>query len=100
TVISSAEVYDVDQCSNGIQILRGQLGSGPPGAEFSWSAADLIETRYILRLSVKPPSSTSALVSNLPVFEGFIVMQVKSDRHDPNADIARPLLCLVNADNG
>ncbi|KAG9080617.1 hypothetical protein FRC06_006339 [Ceratobasidium sp. 370] len=100
TVISSGEVYDVDQHNGDMQVLRGQLGSGPPEAELSWSAAGLVETRHVLRLSVKPPSSTSVLLSNLPVFEGSIIVQVMSNRHDPNADVTRPLLRLINADNG
>ncbi|KAG9124451.1 hypothetical protein FRC07_011595, partial [Ceratobasidium sp. 392] len=100
TIISSGEVYDVDQCNDGIQVLRGELCSGPPETESSWSAAGLIENKHILRLSIKPPSATSVLSSNLPIFEGSIAIKVTSNRYDLNLDMTRPLLSLINADNG
>lgn len=45
TIVSSGEVYDFDQCSDGIQVLRGQLSTGLPESESSWSAAGLAETK-------------------------------------------------------
>lgn len=45
TIISSGEVYDIDQCTDGIQVLRGRLGTGIPETELSWSAAGLVGTK-------------------------------------------------------
>ncbi|QRV88614.1 hypothetical protein RhiJN_16632 [Ceratobasidium sp. AG-Ba] len=99
TAISSGEVYDANQCGGGIQVLRGRLSTGLPETEMSWSVAGLAETKYIIRLSVKPPSAVTVLSSHLPIFEGAIVVRVLSSPHDPNADITSPLLRLIGVEN-
>ncbi|KAG9091000.1 hypothetical protein FRC06_000785 [Ceratobasidium sp. 370] len=98
TVISAGEVYDVEQRGDGIQILRGELGNGAPGRELSWTAGGLVEIKYILRLSIKPPPCTTALSSNIPVFEGTIPIRIMTHRHGPDMDVAAPALGIIGVD--
>ncbi|KAG9109208.1 hypothetical protein FRC07_008358 [Ceratobasidium sp. 392] len=95
TIISAGEVYDVEQRGDGIQILRGELGNGAPGRELSWTAGGLVEMKHILRLSIKPPPCTTALSSNIPMFEGTIPVKIMTHRHSPDMDASAPALGMI-----
>ncbi|KAG8731385.1 hypothetical protein FRC11_004321, partial [Ceratobasidium sp. 423] len=94
-VLAAGEVYDSEELGNGVQVLRGELGNGTPGAELSWSAAGVVEVRHVIRLSIKPPPCTVALSANLPMFEGMVAVEIMTDRYTPEFDIAVPALGMI-----
>ncbi|CAE6339976.1 unnamed protein product [Rhizoctonia solani] len=97
-VLASGEVYDSEQPGNGVCVLRGELGNGLPGAEFSWSIAETIEVRHEIRLSLKPPWCRIALSTNLPIFERTIPVEIMTHRYtlDSYVDMAFPALGLID----
>ncbi|QRW20674.1 hypothetical protein RhiXN_05663 [Rhizoctonia solani] len=44
-VLASGNAYDLEQPGNGVQVLRGELGSGVLGAEHSWSVGEMIQIK-------------------------------------------------------
>ncbi|KAJ1306559.1 hypothetical protein OPQ81_007560 [Rhizoctonia solani] len=94
-VLAAGEVYDSEELGNGMQILRGELGNGVPGAELSWSAAGVVEVRHMIRLSIKPPPCTAALSANLPMFEGTVAVEIVTHRNTPEFDAGVPALGMI-----
>ncbi|KAB5593916.1 hypothetical protein CTheo_2642 [Ceratobasidium theobromae] len=87
-VISSGEVYDSEQLRAGEHVLHGELGSGAPGTELSWSADNIINVGYLVRLSISPPHCMSALSANIPMFMGIpveIVTHLDAADSEPSA---------------
>jgi hypothetical protein len=56
-VISSGEVYDVEQRGDGVQVLRGELGNGAPGRELSWSAGGFVDVKVRFSRRSSPVSA-------------------------------------------
>ncbi|QRV88587.1 hypothetical protein RhiJN_16605 [Ceratobasidium sp. AG-Ba] len=98
TVISSGEVYDAEQIGDGAQILRGELGNGVPGRESSWTAAGVLEVKYLLRLSIKPPPCTTVLALNVPIFEGTLPVRIVTHQSSPEMDMSMPALGMIGVD--
>ncbi|KAH7338376.1 hypothetical protein B0J17DRAFT_662279 [Rhizoctonia solani] len=98
-VLSFGEVYHTEEPGNGVRALRGELGSGVPGSELSWSAGGIVEVRHAIRLSLKPPSSTLSLSANLPIFERTIPVGIMTHRYAPDVDTALPALGLIGTSN-
>ncbi|CAE6468807.1 unnamed protein product, partial [Rhizoctonia solani] len=93
-VIAAGEVFELEEPGDGVQILRGELGNGIPGAEFTWSAGEVAEVKHMIRLSIKP-SCTASLSSNLPMFEGMISVDIMTHRHTPEVDTTVPALGII-----
>ncbi|CAE6453757.1 unnamed protein product [Rhizoctonia solani] len=94
-ILAAGEVYDSEELGNGVQVLRGELGNGVPGTELSWLAAGVVEVRHVIRLSIKPPTCTTALSTNLPMFEGVVAVEILTHRYTPEFDPTVPALGMI-----
>ncbi|KAJ1305114.1 hypothetical protein OPQ81_000151 [Rhizoctonia solani] len=94
-VLAYGEVYESEEPGNGVRVLRGELGSGVPGAELSWSAKGIIEVRHAIRFALKPLPGGDALSANLPIFERMIQLEVMTHRYTPDMDATAPALGLM-----
>jgi hypothetical protein len=47
-ILAAGEVYEFEEPGNGIQILRGELGNGKPGAESTWFAGEVAEVKVCI----------------------------------------------------
>ncbi|CEL56220.1 hypothetical protein RSOLAG1IB_07636 [Rhizoctonia solani AG-1 IB] len=93
-ILAAGEVYEFEEPGNGIQILRGELGNGKPGAESTWFAGEVAEVKHMIRLSIKP-SCTTSLSSNLPMFDGIIAVNIMTHRYNAEADTTVPALGMI-----
>ncbi|CAE6446712.1 unnamed protein product [Rhizoctonia solani] len=94
-ILASGETHAPDDLGNGLRILRGEVGTGLPGAELAWSAAEAIGVLYLIRLSIKPPSSAVALSTNLPTFEHMVPVVIMTHRYNPDVDTSLPALGII-----
>ncbi|KAF5324514.1 hypothetical protein D9611_004487 [Ephemerocybe angulata] len=64
-LVSSATLRKNSGWAEGVIVLKGEIRTGDVGAEMSWSVPGYAHVKYILRVSLRPPSSFS---SHIPTF--------------------------------
>ncbi|KAJ2931351.1 hypothetical protein H1R20_g5727, partial [Candolleomyces eurysporus] len=65
SIVSSAVLKKNSGWAEGVVVIKGSIRAGDAGAECSWSVSGCAYVKYVLRVSISPPST---LVNHIPTF--------------------------------